>query len=134
MDSSSLSSIASSVVSSPLIDVLVSHDWPSLITNLSAVPLPSTELSNTGSPPIDDIITKTKPRYIFCSGGGKPASFWEREPFTWEDEPDRVSRFIGLGAFGGEQLDGRKQRVSVLALLNFASIAEFRIVVLCIRN
>ncbi|KAF8503799.1 nuclear protein [Russula emetica] len=110
VDSPSLSSIASSVVSSPLIDVLVSHDWPSLITNFSAVPLPSTELSNTGSPPIDDIIMKTKPRYIFCSGGGKPASFWEREPFTWEDEPDRVSRFIGLGAFGGDPVDGRKQR------------------------
>jgi len=124
VESSSLSSIASSVVSSPLIDVLVSHDWPSLITNFSDVPLPSTELSNIGSPPIGDIITKTKPRYIFCSGGGKPASFWEREPFTWEDEPDRVSRFIGLGAFGGEQSDGRKQRVSVLALLNFGSFAE----------
>jgi hypothetical protein len=113
------------VISSPLIDVLVSHDWPSLITNLSTVPLPSTELSNTGSPPIDDIITKTKPRYIFCGGGGKPPGFWEREPFAWEDEPDRISRFIGLGAFGGEQFDGRKQRVSVLALLNFASIDEF---------
>ena len=133
MDSSSLSSIASSVVSSPLIDVLVSHDWPSLITNFSAVPLPSTELSNTGSLPIDDIVTKTKPRYIFCSGGGRPPSFWEREPFTWEDEPGRVSRFIGLGAFGGEQFDGRKQRVSVL-YRNLHRLLNFRIVVLCIRN
>lgn len=119
------------MVSSPLIDVLVSHDWPSLITNFSALSLPS---AVAGSPPIDDIITKTKPRYIFCSGGGKPASFWEREPFIWEDEPDRVSRFVGLGAFGGEQLDGRKQRVSVLALLNLHRLLNFRIVVLCIRN
>lgn len=114
MGSLSLSSIASSAISSPLIDVLVSHDWPSVITNFSAVALPPAELSTIGSPPIDDIISKTKPRYIFCSGGGKSPSFWEREPFTWADEMDRVSRFIGLGAFGGEHIDGRKQRVGVL--------------------
>ncbi|KAI0302241.1 CwfJ C-terminus 2-domain-containing protein-like protein [Russula brevipes] len=107
---SSLSSIASSFASSPLIDVLVAHDWPSVITNFSTTPLPSAELSNIGSPPINDVIEKTKPKYIFCSGGGKPPSFWEREPFTWADETDRVSRFIGLGAFGGEKVDGKKQR------------------------
>ncbi|KAH9966399.1 CwfJ C-terminus 1-domain-containing protein-like protein [Russula dissimulans] len=107
---SSLSSIMDSIASSPLVDVLVSHDWPSVITSFSSVPLPSAEISNIGSPPIDDIIMKTKPRYIFCSGGGKPPNFWEREPFMWVDETDRVCRFIGLGAFGGEGSEGRKQR------------------------
>ena len=39
--------------------------------------------------------------------------FWEREPFVWDDEEGRVSRFISLGAFGGEQpTTGKKQRVS----------------------
>ncbi|KAI0306802.1 nuclear protein [Multifurca ochricompacta] len=92
------------------VDVLISHDWPSVISEFSAVPLPSPELCNVGSPPINEIIVKTKPRYIFCSGGVKPPRFWEREPFTWTDEADRVSRFVSLGAFGGEPNDGRKQR------------------------
>lgn len=104
------SSLMSVLSSSPLVDVFISHDWPSAITELSSVPLPSPELRDAGSPPIDEIIEKTKPRYIFSSGGGKSPSFWEREPFTWADEADRVSRFVGLGAFGGELVSGRKQR------------------------
>lgn len=98
---------------SPLVDVLISHDWPSAITKLSSVPFPSPELPDAGSPPIDEIIEKTKPRYVFCSGGGESPYFWEREPFAWTDETNRVSRFVGLGAFGGEPVDGRKQRVRV---------------------
>jgi hypothetical protein len=38
----------------------------------------------------------------------------------WADETDRVSRFICLGAFDGEKVDGRKQRVSVLFLIRSA--------------
>lgn len=38
--------------------------------------------------------------------------FWEREPFVWDDEGGRVSRFVSLGAFGGEApTSGKKQRV-----------------------
>ncbi|KAJ7864857.1 hypothetical protein B0H14DRAFT_431589 [Mycena olivaceomarginata] len=39
-----------------------------------------------------------------------PSMFWEREPFVWSDEADRVSRFVSLGAFGGEPTPGKKQR------------------------
>lgn len=37
--------------------------------------------------------------------------FWEREPYVWDDEAGRVSRFVSLGAFGGEPVSGKKQRV-----------------------
>jgi hypothetical protein len=123
-----------SVNSSPSIDVLVAHDWPSVITEFSAVPLPSLELSNIGSPPVDKIIKEMKPRYIFCSGGGHPPSFWEREPFMWADEADRVSRFVGLGAFGGEQVDGKKQRVRVSLKLGLVCLLTSLAVVLCLHN
>lgn len=117
----------------PLVDVFISHDWPAAITGLSSVPFPSPELLDAGSPPIDEIIEQTKPRYMFSSGGGKSPCFWEREPFTWADEKDRVSRFVGLGAFGGESVNGRKQRVRVRCrwlpcLLNFLTV------VLCVHN
>ncbi|KAH9079155.1 CwfJ C-terminus 1-domain-containing protein-like protein [Lactarius deliciosus] len=83
------SSTVSALSSSPLIDVFISHDWPSAVTELSSVPLPSPELPDVSSPPIDEIIEKIKPRYIFSSGGGKSPCFWEREPFTWAGETDR---------------------------------------------
>ncbi len=105
------STTMSALCSSPLVDVFISHDWPSAITGHSSVPLPSPDISDSGSPPVDELIEKIKPRYIFSSGGGKSQCFWEREPFTWADEADRVSRFVALGAFGGEPVSGRKQRV-----------------------
>jgi hypothetical protein len=43
--------------------------------------------------------------------------FWEREPFVWDDEDGRVSRFVSLGAFGGEPTAGKKQRVGILLLM-----------------
>lgn len=36
--------------------------------------------------------------------------FWEREPFLWEVEGDRLTRFISLGAFGSEKVTGKKER------------------------
>ncbi len=123
----------SALSSSPLVDVFISHDWPSAITELSSVPLPSPELPDAGSPPIDEIIEKTKPRYIFSSGGGKSPCFWEREPFTWADETDRVSRFVGLGAFGGEPVSGKKQRVRAPCRCLRCTL-KFWTVVLCVRN
>ncbi|KAI0053904.1 nuclear protein [Auriscalpium vulgare] len=107
---SSLASIMSSSSSSTLVDILISHVWPASITELSSVPLPSPDLSELGAPPADEIIKKIKPRYIFSSGGGHPPSFWEREPFVWEGDEARASRFVGLGAFGGAPTTGKKQR------------------------
>lgn len=76
-------------------------------------------MSQIGAPPVDEVILKTKPRYIFSSSGGQPPHFWEREPFIWSDEEGRASRFVGLGAFGGEQGPGKKQRVRSLAFDRF---------------
>ncbi|KAJ7632977.1 CwfJ C-terminus 1-domain-containing protein-like protein [Roridomyces roridus] len=104
----SLADIQSTSSSSQLIDVLLTHAWPAAITNLSSAVLP--ELASIGAPPLDDTIRRTKPRYHFAAGGGKPPMFWEREPFVWDDEQGRVSRFISLGAFGGEPASGKKQR------------------------
>lgn len=36
--------------------------------------------------------------------------FWEREPYVWQEDGQRVSRFISLGSFGGG-VEGKKQRV-----------------------
>ncbi|VDB82716.1 unnamed protein product [Peniophora sp. CBMAI 1063] len=108
---SSLASIMAAASSSSLVDILLSHVWPSAVTEFSTAPLPSPSLSNIGAPPADEVISKLKPRYIFASGGGQPPHFWEREPFVWDEEGGRVSRFVGLGAFGGEPpAEGKKQR------------------------
>lgn len=57
------------------------------------------------------MIRKVKPRYHFSALGGRPPQFWEREPFLWDDEAGRVSRFVSLGAFGAEATGGKKPRV-----------------------
>lgn len=105
---SSLASIMSTS-SSSLVDILITHSWPSCIAALSSAPFPVPELDKIGAPPVDEIVRKTKPRYILTSGG-KPPCFWEREPFVWDDEAGRVSRFVSLGSFGGETSGGKKQR------------------------
>jgi len=46
-------------------------------------------------------------------GGGTAPIFWEREPFIWEDDDRRVTRFVSLGAFGGTLPIDKKQRVRV---------------------
>ncbi|KAG6814562.1 hypothetical protein H0H92_000090 [Tricholoma furcatifolium] len=98
----SLSAIQSSASFSQLIDIFMTNVWPSAITELSNVPLPLPELASSGATELDETIRRIKPRYHFASAGGKPPQFWEREPYVWDDEEGRVSRFIGLGAFGGE--------------------------------
>ncbi|RXW22335.1 hypothetical protein EST38_g3538 [Candolleomyces aberdarensis] len=60
--------------------------------------------------PLDDVVAKIKPRYHFAAAGGRPPKFWEREPFVWDGEDARISRFISLGAFGNEPATGKKQR------------------------
>ncbi|TFY76541.1 hypothetical protein EWM64_g7470 [Hericium alpestre] len=104
---SSLASIMSNASASSLVDIIISHTWPSSVTAFSSVPLPSPDLARAGAPPVDDVIRKIKPRYIFSSAGG---AFWEREPFVWGDEEGRISRFIGLGAFGAEPSPGGKKQ------------------------
>ena len=82
---------------------------------LSAVPLPldPPDISAACAPPLDEIIRRLQPRYHFATGAGHPPVFWEREPYVWQDEGnDRISRFVGLGAFGGPPSEGKKQRVS----------------------
>ncbi|KAF7322411.1 Nuclear protein [Mycena chlorophos] len=106
----SLADIQATAASSQLIDILLTNAWPAAVTNHSAAPLPAPELAQIGAPPLDDAIRKIKPRYHFAASGGKPPMFWEREPFMWEDETGRVSRFVSLGAFGGESTSGKKQR------------------------
>jgi hypothetical protein len=51
--------------------------------------------------------------------------FWEREPFMWDDEEGRISRFISLGAFGGEPSPGKKQRVCYRKFSLFMSLMLF---------
>ncbi|KAG7092838.1 hypothetical protein E1B28_009152 [Marasmius oreades] len=111
-DYKSLASIQSSSSSSQLIDILISNTWSDSISQFSSIPIPNQETVLTTAPPLDDVMRRIKPRYHFAAGGGSPPSFWEREPFVWEDEPGgRVSRFVSLGAFGGEQpASGKKQR------------------------
>ncbi|KAJ7940227.1 hypothetical protein B0H13DRAFT_3333 [Mycena leptocephala] len=106
----SLADIQSTASSSQLIDILITNAWPASVTNFSSVPLPVAELASIGALPLDETIRRTKPRYHFAAGGGQPPMFWEREPFMWGDEKDRVSRFVSLGAFGGEPTPGKKQR------------------------
>ncbi|KAJ6502119.1 hypothetical protein C8R45DRAFT_609871 [Mycena sanguinolenta] len=107
----SLADIQSSSSSSQLIDILITNVWPAAIAHLSSAPLPAPEIpSVAGAPPLNDTILRIKPRYHFAAAGGQPPIFWEREPFVWSDEADRVSRFVSLGAFGGEPTAGKKQR------------------------
>uniref|UniRef100_A0A8H7Y5J6 CCHC-type domain-containing protein n=1 Tax=Psilocybe cubensis TaxID=181762 RepID=A0A8H7Y5J6_PSICU len=104
---SSLASIQASASSSQLVDILLTNVWPISISNLSSVPLPDPQLRSIGAPPLNEVIRKIKPRYHFAAG---PSRFWEREPYAWEDEEGRVSRFVSLGAFGGVPVEGKKQR------------------------
>ncbi|KAF9454609.1 hypothetical protein P691DRAFT_786180 [Macrolepiota fuliginosa MF-IS2] len=107
----SLASIQSTSTTSQAIDILLSNAWPSLITSFSTSPVSQTDLVTVFAPPLDDIVRHTQPRYHFAVGAGTPPTFWEREPFVWEGDENRVTRFVGLGAFGGEAPpSGKKQR------------------------
>lgn len=108
----SLATIQSTSTSSQTIDILLSNAWPSLITNFSACAVPQIELSSILAQPLDDVVRRTQPRYHFAMGGGTPPTFWEREPFVWDGDEGRITRFVSLGAFGGEApSSGKKQRV-----------------------
>ncbi|KAI0071557.1 nuclear protein [Panus rudis PR-1116 ss-1] len=111
----SLASIAAATTTPQLLDILLTNTFPSGITALSSAPLPSPAFPPTQpAEPVAEVVRHTKPRYHFVAGGGgeHPPMFWEREPFVWEEEAGRVSRFVSLGAFGGpaDASTGKKQR------------------------
>ena len=110
----SLAAIKANAATSQLVDILISNAWPSSITHSSNVPLPDPALLSIGVDPVAEIVRRTKPRYHFAAGGGKPPKFWEREPFVWDEDNGRITRFVSLGAFGGPPTEGKKQRVSAL--------------------
>lgn len=97
------------VASSPCVDILMTHLWPTSISRLSNTISPvlvdasgkQLDLATWSAPPLDALTLQCKPRYHFASSGGLPTPFfWEREPFVWDGEDQRVARFVNLGAFG----------------------------------
>ncbi|KAF8636669.1 hypothetical protein AX17_003475 [Amanita inopinata Kibby_2008] len=102
----SFTTTQSSATSSQFIDIFITNTWPQSIPSLSAIPQ---DLSPVCAPPLDDVIRRIRPRYHFTSGGERRSQFWEREPYVWEED-SRVSRFISLGAFGSEIMNGKKPR------------------------
>lgn len=137
----SLASIMQNAAPSQLIDVLLTNSFPTHITALSAAPLPSNDFPPTrGADPVVDIIRRTKPRYHFVSGGDDKhiPMFWEREPFVWDDEGGRVSRFVSLGSFGSglAPATGKKQRasISIITAFEFLSNEIYSVVVLCFQH
>lgn len=114
----SLASIMQNTATPQLIDILLTNAFPTNITALSTAPLPSNEFPFTrGAEPVSEIVRHTKPRYHFVSGGDGEhlPMFWEREPFAWDEEGGRVSRFVCLGSFGPGPVPatGKKQRVCI---------------------
>lgn len=130
----SLADIQSTASSSQLIDILLTNIWPGAIPNFSSAPLSDLELGSIGASILDDTIRRIKPRYHFAAGGGIPPKFWEREPYVWDEEEGRVSRFVSLGAFGGEATTGKKHRVRYLCIHPISYLTLRVKVVLCVLN
>jgi hypothetical protein len=101
----SLSMIQSTSTSGQLVDIFISNVIPPSIPQLSMVPLQASILMDAY--PVDNLVRQLKPRYHFSCAGGV---FWEREPFIWEDEDSRTSRFVNVGPFGGTKVTGKKER------------------------
>ncbi|QRW16418.1 nucleolus protein [Rhizoctonia solani] len=104
----SAKAVSSGVGTSSYVDILITHLWPPSITRLSSSVAPVLNASGTpldpatwSAPPLDALTLGCKPRYHFASAGGSPNSFfWEREPWVWDGEDQRVARFVNLGTFG----------------------------------
>jgi hypothetical protein len=92
---SSLSAIQADGGPSQLVDILITNSWPTCISQFSSLPAP--DLLTQAGPPVDIIMQRVKPRYQFSAS----KLFWEREPFVWDDEQGRISRFVSLGTFAG---------------------------------
>ncbi|KAL0096918.1 hypothetical protein J3Q64DRAFT_1039756 [Phycomyces blakesleeanus] len=91
------------------VDILLTYEWPSFITNGSNCSL-ETPLTNS-STPIAELAAALKPRYHFAASENV---FYEREPYSnitgfgpAEERPaGHVSRFVGLA----DVLNPKKQR------------------------
>jgi hypothetical protein len=105
-DYTSLAAITGNAAPTTLVDILLTNVWPASVTQFTAAPN-----SAAGAAPLDVLVRSLKPRYHITPGVGDPHEFWEREPYVWDDEGGRVSRFVALGAFGGPPPQGKKQRV-----------------------
>jgi hypothetical protein len=82
------------------VDILLTHEWPTQITHLSAKPPTDTSFATSGVPAISEILAAAKPRYHFTSA--HPV-FWEREAFKWGNKPNApFTRFYSLAKFGNE--------------------------------
>lgn len=114
----SLAAIRAGSSTSQLVDILLTNAFPAHITAFSTAPLPTPIFPPPSliADPLSDVVKKIKPKYHFVAGGGSqtPSQFWEREPFVWDGEDGRVTRFLSLGAFGGPPPPGKKPRVSEL--------------------
>ncbi|KIJ44274.1 hypothetical protein M422DRAFT_30418 [Sphaerobolus stellatus SS14] len=86
------------------IDILLTQTWPTSIAADTTTMPP--DLQPELAPQLDELVKKAKPRYFFTSGAGR---FWEREPFYWPEENNRLTRFVTLGAFGATGT-GKKER------------------------
>jgi len=113
----SLAAIKATTSTSHLLDILLTNTLPSGITNLSNSPIPPPGFpTHVEADPVADLVRRTKPRYHFAVGVGSGQEsqvplYWEREPFVWDNENGRFTRFITLGSFGEvTPSSGKKQR------------------------
>jgi hypothetical protein len=93
------------------LDLLLVHQPPPSLSLMS----PSFSTSGISlaesAGPIEEILKKGRPRYMFWSDG---EGFWEREPFGWTNaggREERWTRSVKLGSLGAEG-EGKKARVS----------------------
>lgn len=111
----SLAQIKASASPNEFVDILISNTFPNNITAHSTASCPSPSFPGEGAEPVAELVRRTKPRYHFVAGRGgqKIPMFWEREPYTWDKDNGRITRFVSLGAFGGppDPTAGKKQRV-----------------------
>lgn len=79
------------------IDILVTGQWPQNVGKFTNAMDSVPELNSIPqSQQLNELVLKSRPRYHFCSAGNV---FWERLPFNYADQRDRITRFINLGHF-----------------------------------
>lgn len=93
------------------LDLLLVHQPPPSLSLMSPSFASSGIALAEAAAPIEDVLKKGRPRYLFWSDG---EGFWEREPFGWANAAGREERWtrgVKLGSLGAEG-DGKKARVS----------------------
>lgn len=134
----SLAAIKAATSSSQLVDILLTNSFPTHVTAFSSAALPAAIYPppSLEAESVSEIVRRIKPRYHFVAGGGSqsPPMFWEREPFVWEEEEGRITRFLSLGAFGGPPITGKKQRVCSFVFRTIRILKANVLVVLRLLN